>query len=431
MAVGSPFLRSLELERHGLEWRWPEVDLAHPLDDGSAGVMRALDRGDRARARRRRRRPGGALFGARRARFDALDEDILRPILHVPRHPLRLARFGLPAAAPATAARRARWTTPQARALFGGVAAHAFSPLDAADELVGRDGADQRLPHATAGRSRGAARRRSPTPWRPRCASTAGRSRPASGALADELARGRRRRPRPRPRRGRRDRRRPAARTRRPRLPPLQARARRLQGRPRGRGRRAVASTRPAGGPAPSTAVGSLRGDRRRRARRQPRRACPSAPSSSSASSTWPTRSARAGDVHPVWAYAHVPSGYHGDAERGAARPDRALRPRHFASGSSPTSVRSPAELEAGNANYVGGDIITGANTPVADADPPAPRARPVQHRHPRRLHLLGGDPARRRRPRHERVQRRPVGAALAQSQLEGNRCSGSALGSA
>ncbi|MDQ3936030.1 MAG: FAD-dependent oxidoreductase, partial [Actinomycetota bacterium] len=31
MAVGSPFLRSLELERHGLEWRWPEVDCAHPL----------------------------------------------------------------------------------------------------------------------------------------------------------------------------------------------------------------------------------------------------------------------------------------------------------------------------------------------------------------------------------------------------------------
>src|SRR5436190_24162589 len=39
MAVGSPFLQSLGLERHGLEWRWPEVDCAHPLDDGSAGVM--------------------------------------------------------------------------------------------------------------------------------------------------------------------------------------------------------------------------------------------------------------------------------------------------------------------------------------------------------------------------------------------------------
>src|SRR4051794_28976757 len=36
MAVGSPFLRSLDLD---LEWCWPDVDCAHPLDDGSAGTM--------------------------------------------------------------------------------------------------------------------------------------------------------------------------------------------------------------------------------------------------------------------------------------------------------------------------------------------------------------------------------------------------------
>ena len=29
------------------------------------------------------------------------------------------------------------------------------------------------------------------------------------------------------------------------------------------------------------------------------------------------------------------------------------------------TAVRSPRELAAGNANYVGGDILTGANTPI------------------------------------------------------------------
>ena len=51
MAVASPFLRSLGLERHGLEWRWPEVDLAHPLDDGSAGVDGPLDRRHRRRPR--------------------------------------------------------------------------------------------------------------------------------------------------------------------------------------------------------------------------------------------------------------------------------------------------------------------------------------------------------------------------------------------
>ena len=105
-----------------------------------------------------------------------------------------------------------------------------------------------------------------------------------------------------------------------------------------------------------------------------------------------PSRSA--GDVHPVWAYAHVPNGYDGDAtEAVIAQIERfapGLRERIVA-----TSIRSPAELAAYNANYVGGDIITGANTPVQIADPPAPRARPLRDRHPRRLHLLGRDPAR------------------------------------
>jgi len=75
-----------------------------------------------------------------------------------------------------------------------------------------------------------------------------------------------------------------------------------------------------------------------------------------------PTR-ARDG-VHPVWSYAHVPHGYSGDAtetllnqiERFAP----GLRERILA-----TSVRSTSEIAADNANYVGGDIITGANTPV------------------------------------------------------------------
>src|SRR4051794_26620222 len=37
--VASPFFRSLDLGRHGLEWLWPEVDAVHPIDGGRAGVM--------------------------------------------------------------------------------------------------------------------------------------------------------------------------------------------------------------------------------------------------------------------------------------------------------------------------------------------------------------------------------------------------------
>lgn len=127
--VASPFLRSLHLEKHGLRWRWPEIDLAHPLDSGSAGVLwRDLDRttdamGVDGRAWRR-------VFGPPARRFDALAQDVLRPITHWPAHPLLLAGFGVRALAPAAVTVR-RWRRPETRALFGGVAAHAFTSLHA------------------------------------------------------------------------------------------------------------------------------------------------------------------------------------------------------------------------------------------------------------------------------------------------------------
>ena len=36
MAVGSPFLKTLPLEDHGLQWVYPEIAFAHPFADGSA-----------------------------------------------------------------------------------------------------------------------------------------------------------------------------------------------------------------------------------------------------------------------------------------------------------------------------------------------------------------------------------------------------------
>lgn len=44
MAVTSPALRALGLERHGLRWRLPEIDCVHPLDDGTAGSCCAPSR---------------------------------------------------------------------------------------------------------------------------------------------------------------------------------------------------------------------------------------------------------------------------------------------------------------------------------------------------------------------------------------------------
>ncbi|RKT88712.1 Phytoene dehydrogenase-related protein [Saccharopolyspora antimicrobica] len=128
MAVGSSFLRGLGLGRYDLEWRLPEIDCAHPLDDGTAGVLHRsvaeTAAGLGADGRRWSR-----LFAGPAADYDVLAEDILRPMLRIPRHPLRLARFGIPALLPASVLAKAFSEEP-AKALFGGVAAHALHPLD-------------------------------------------------------------------------------------------------------------------------------------------------------------------------------------------------------------------------------------------------------------------------------------------------------------
>ena len=39
MGAASPVFEDLELDRHGLEWAWPEVDMAHPLEGLPAAAM--------------------------------------------------------------------------------------------------------------------------------------------------------------------------------------------------------------------------------------------------------------------------------------------------------------------------------------------------------------------------------------------------------
>ena len=129
IAAASPFFAELDLASEGrLSWRQPPIDCVHPLDDGSAGVMyRSIERtaevlGSDGQWWRR-------LFEPTASHFDDVLADASQPVLRVPRHPLTLARFGAGAMLPATVLARV-WKTDQAKALWAGVAAHAFSRLD-------------------------------------------------------------------------------------------------------------------------------------------------------------------------------------------------------------------------------------------------------------------------------------------------------------
>ncbi|MCW2989201.1 MAG: putative dehydrogenase [Solirubrobacterales bacterium] len=359
-AVTSPFFRSLDLEAHGLEWRWPEIDLAHPLDDGSAATMvRSLEQtvaGLGADGPNWQRLVGNSV-----ANFDAVNEEIMRPLLHLPKHPILLTRFGLQAAAPATLLTR-RWKTAGARALFGGVAAHTFSPLTrpfsaaagvaliAAGHAGGwpvAAGGSQSIAAALAAvlREHGG---RIETGVQVGSLAELG----APDVVAFDLAPG------------------AVAELVGDRLPARVARAyRRYKHGPgafkvdlavEGGVPWTTAACRRAG---TVHAIGSFEelvaAEREINRGRMPARPFVLVGQQYLAD---PQRSA--GDVHPIWAYAHVPSGYDGDGETAVLdqieRFAPGLRERIVAS-----SITTPAQLQAYNPNYVGGDIATGANDPL------------------------------------------------------------------
>jgi phytoene dehydrogenase-like protein len=359
MAVESPALLGLGLERHGLQWAWPEVDLAHPLDDGDGPVMlrsiaaTAAGLGSAGAAWKR-------VFGSSAKNFEAVSEDIMRPIMRVPQHPLRLGRFSLPAAAPATVLARA-FDTPEARALFGGVAAHSFSPMTrpmssaVAMALIcschrygwpvarGGSGAIAEALAAVVRENGG----KIETGRRVRSLDEL----PRADAVVLDLA--------PRA----------VADLAGARLPARVARAYRRYKHGPGAFKvdLAIEGGVPWADPAARKAgtvhvIGSF--EETVAAERDVNRGrMPERPYVLFCQQYLADPSRSQGEVHPVWAYAHVPNGYDGDATEAVLdqveRFAPGLRERILA-----RATRSPADLSAHNANYVGGDIVTGANTP-------------------------------------------------------------------
>jgi phytoene dehydrogenase-like protein len=127
LALASPFLSRLPLAEHGLRFVHPEIPLAHPLDDGTAvALYRSLDE-------------TAASLGADVDAYhslmlplvdgwEALVADLLGP-LRPPRHPIASARFARHGLRSAAGLARARFAGLRAKALLAGNAAHSMRPL--------------------------------------------------------------------------------------------------------------------------------------------------------------------------------------------------------------------------------------------------------------------------------------------------------------
>ncbi|WP_246409172.1 phytoene desaturase family protein [Granulicella aggregans] len=130
MGAASPFFNSLPLHRHGHRWVEPPAPLAHPLDDGTAIMLEhdlastcsGLGNASDAAAYK-------SLIKPLVNDWPALCTEILGPVVHIPRSPLLLARFGIYAMLPATTLARSAFKGERARALFAGMAAHTVLPL--------------------------------------------------------------------------------------------------------------------------------------------------------------------------------------------------------------------------------------------------------------------------------------------------------------
>lgn len=119
----------MPLQRYGLEWLHADLPMAHPFTDGTAAVL-ARSVGETA-----------ASFGPRDAgtyrrlvepflpKWDTLARDFMSlPLTALPRDPVTLARFGLVGLPPSTWLTR-RFRDERAKTLFAGLVAHVMAPL--------------------------------------------------------------------------------------------------------------------------------------------------------------------------------------------------------------------------------------------------------------------------------------------------------------
>ncbi|WP_232296096.1 NAD(P)/FAD-dependent oxidoreductase [Terriglobus sp. TAA 43] len=128
LAKASPFLCTLPLEQHGLTWIEPDVPVAHPLDDGHS-VALLHDVNATASLLGEDAQRWSQLMRPLLTSWPSLLPDALSPLLRIPRHPFRMARFGMDALQSARNLMNQLRTT-RAKTLFAGLAAHAAVPLE-------------------------------------------------------------------------------------------------------------------------------------------------------------------------------------------------------------------------------------------------------------------------------------------------------------
>ncbi len=130
LGLASPFLSSLPLAEHGLEWIHPDAPLAHALSpERVVLVEKSLE--ETAAGLGRDGRAYQRLYGPLVQRYRELMAEFLGPLPLPPRHPFLMSYFGIQALLPASLLAKLAFREAPARAIFAGEAGHAMLPLHA------------------------------------------------------------------------------------------------------------------------------------------------------------------------------------------------------------------------------------------------------------------------------------------------------------
>ena len=131
LGIASPFLSKLPLSQYGLDWIHPPIAVAHPLDDGQTGIISgSLD--ESAVSLGPDKRNYIKMMTPLVTSYQEILADILGPLPFPPRHPASLTRFGLLAIRSVNGLVAKRFQGDAARALFAGLGGHSFLPLEKA-----------------------------------------------------------------------------------------------------------------------------------------------------------------------------------------------------------------------------------------------------------------------------------------------------------
>ena len=126
MALASPFFSTLPLQEHGLEYIHPPLSAAHPFDDGTAAILtKSVE--ETAASLGIDKEAYLNLIQPIVKSWPQIAEDVLAP-LHFPKHPLKMASFGLKALTSALHLSK-KFKTKPAKGLWAGMAAHSIQPL--------------------------------------------------------------------------------------------------------------------------------------------------------------------------------------------------------------------------------------------------------------------------------------------------------------